>query len=646
MLFWPSIATAAGRPSFDCATANQPMDQLICGDDGLAARDAAMAAAFTATRSRAAGPGERTALLADQRDWLAGRVKTCPTASIADLKGGYRDAAIDCLAGLYEQRIAALEYDLNQTEWPHLPFRPAIVEGAGQKLCEDMRRELDISFLGPGLFVNPLGEREIGFAPATDAEIDFGLLRAEFDPYNRGRPVPVLQGIFDNGGLHLATVRYWQLPSAAALAALFRQPYWSVDLDDIGKPVIDTQAFPRDETNKPRPYFVDDEILSVDETPRYFRYGGRVYLLAPLKPAPKTAPDTAIYELSGPSRIKPRCLFRAHFPMANSVYDLELRDIDQGAGGDLGPLLPAGKLCVPFGDGPRTLWDHQTFRPWVLEHRSWSVGGIDPPGLARYLRNRGLTGLEQNRAYRKYVTNREGAITADARYFVEQFARPVEAARQLAALALDWGTIDGSLILSGDTTTAALLADDFEMQHALQAAVFAGDDAKVTALLGAEPKAEAARVKSPLDEPLLSDALEHPDLVRSLLAQGLDPNETGASGRTALMIAARLDLIDAARILLAAGAEVNAGADAAVENIYPMSDDATCQMMGEEPVASDTPGRTALSYAAELASPEMVRLLLDHGADPQQGDKGDDKPIDYVPAKGGDRAAAIRELLK
>jgi ankyrin repeat protein len=197
-----------------------------------------------------------------------------------------------------------------------------------------------------------------------------------------------------------------------------------------------------------------------------------------------------------------------------------------------------------------------------------------------------------------------------------------------------------------DAATAALLDDNFEPQHALQAAAFAGDEAKVSALLGADPKGAATRVKSPLDEPLVSDALEHPNLLRSLLAQGLDPNDTGASGRTPLMTAARLDLIEAARILLERGAEVDAGAGAPVANIYPESDDVTCQMIGEAPVSSDTPGRTALSYAAELASPEMVQLLLEHGATPERRDENGHKPLDYVPANDQGRATTIRELLK
>jgi hypothetical protein len=59
------------------------------------------------------------------------------------------------------------------------------------------------------------------------------------------------------------------------------------------------------------------------------------------------------------------------------------------------------------------------------------------------------------------------------------------------------------------------------------------------AALGPEPKAVAKGVKGDLDEPLGTDPLEHPRILRALLEMDFDPNETGVSGRTPLMVAAR-----------------------------------------------------------------------------------------------------------
>src|SRR5207247_11241621 len=117
-----------------------------------------------------------------------------------------REAAVACLSRIYGQRVAVLRSERNAAAWPQLRFRPAIVEGAGTKLCEDLERDLVASFLGRGLFVNPLGEREIGFAPVTGLGDDPMVLRADIDVYNRGKPFPVLQWVEDNGGSRLPTV--------------------------------------------------------------------------------------------------------------------------------------------------------------------------------------------------------------------------------------------------------------------------------------------------------------------------------------------------------------------------------------------------------------------------------------------------------
>ena len=130
-----------------------------------------------------------------------------------------------------------------------------------------------------------------------------------------------------------------------------------------------------------------------------------------------------------------------------------------------------------------------------------------------------------------------------------------------------------------------------------------------------------------------------------MLELGLDPNEVGASGRTPLMVAARLDLVDAAGILLAHGAVLGTAAKDAVAQT-DSTGDPLC--MTGDMAAADTPGRTALSYAAELGSPEMVRVLLDHGADPKRPDSTNRRPADYVKNRTGDAAqsAEVAEMLK
>jgi ankyrin repeat protein len=190
-----------------------------------------------------------------------------------------------------------------------------------------------------------------------------------------------------------------------------------------------------------------------------------------------------------------------------------------------------------------------------------------------------------------------------------------------------------------------LLAADYAEKHDIQQAALAGDTLALRNLLGPEPKAIAKGVTGDLDEPLITDALEHPATLRALLELGLDPNQIGASGRTPLMVAARLDLLDAADILLSHGAAPDTGAGDPVAQT-DSTGDPLC-MTGNVAV-SDAPGRTALSYAAELGSSEMVRLLIDRGASAARSDGTGRRPTDYVERRSGEpaQAAKISEMLK
>ena len=199
----------AAKPGSDCGSAPMAIDRLICAEPSLTVIDASLNAAFRDYRDRVARPAEREARLAEQRLWLEGRARACPAATPDALPAGARrESAVDCLSRIYEQRVAVLRYERNTAAWPRVRFRPTLLEGAGTKLCEDLQRDLVASFFGIGLFVNPLGEREIGFTPMPGLGDDPMVLRADIDAYNLGKPFPVLQWLEDNSGLRLSTVEY------------------------------------------------------------------------------------------------------------------------------------------------------------------------------------------------------------------------------------------------------------------------------------------------------------------------------------------------------------------------------------------------------------------------------------------------------
>src|SRR5579884_808001 len=205
------VALAAGPAAASgCAGKPAGVERLVCSEPSLAALAADLDEAFAESR-------DRIARTVEQENWLRGRRAACP--AIASPKpdplpgSAQREVALACLERLYRQRIAVLRYPLNRAAWPHVPFLPRLVAGAGTRLCEDLEQDLVAGFLGRGAEVDPLGEREIGFAPQPGLGDDEApVLRADIDVYNSGKPVPVLAWIGERNGTKTVEYRVFSSP--------------------------------------------------------------------------------------------------------------------------------------------------------------------------------------------------------------------------------------------------------------------------------------------------------------------------------------------------------------------------------------------------------------------------------------------------
>ncbi len=105
--------------------------------------------------------------------------------------------------------------------------------------------------------------------------------------------------------------------------------------------------------------------------------------------------------------------------------------------------------------------------------------------------------------------------------------------------------------------------------------------------------------------------------VRSLLEQGADANERGASGRTAVTAAVYAGSAEAVRLLVAAGADVDLQDDMRANAFLALGETGDVSVL-DEVLAADPDvtrtnrfGGTALIPAADRGHVEMVRALLD-----------------------------------
>jgi ankyrin repeat protein len=105
-------------------------------------------------------------------------------------------------------------------------------------------------------------------------------------------------------------------------------------------------------------------------------------------------------------------------------------------------------------------------------------------------------------------------------------------------------------------------------------------------------------------------SLDKNDTVRilAMLRKGANPRLRSNYGFTVLQIAAGQDALELAREALARGADPN----------------------DTDPNHAHIRGQTPLIYAVELASPEMISLLLEHGADANHRDSDGRTAMSYA----------------
>jgi hypothetical protein len=172
-------------------------------------------------------------------------------------------------------------------------------------------------------------------------------------------------------------------------------------------------------------------------------------------------------------------------------------------------------------------------------------------------------------------------------------------------------------------------------------AAFAGDLETVDRLLGSSINVNTGGgvVFTPLEAAVLANS---PPIVRALLDHGADPNRPGRLG-VPLVFAVDNHRSDIVLLLLQHGAKLGPAKGALWQSAYDRRADVVKAILdaGEHPDDFTYPAGSALTAAVDKGDEEIVKMLLDRGADPDLTTKFSlGSPIDHA------RRLGRRRILK
>jgi hypothetical protein len=282
--------------------------------------------------------------------------------------------------------------------------------------------------------------------------------------------------------------------------------------------------------------------------------------------------------------------------------------------------------------GSRT-WEHSP-EGIINNSDSWSQTA-DAPDFHLY--KWALSGVGEHRAFNRY-RQQFGRTAADlSKFYQQKFGWSETQSDDAAARAL-LGVLDRGFAFSSGF-------DRFGREQALRQAILERESleeigelyrAHVRGAKPVDPYREASQYDS-----VLNAAIEYPEALKYLLAQGLDPNVTNGFGKTPLMYAAQYDQLESARILLEAGADPNAATFLPEDTCF---------------YTLRSSGVTALHYAVRYSSVPLIQLLVANGAATfskalRYESNPAEYPLDWIatyterPRNAADRAA-LEELLR
>jgi len=642
-LFLPVSAIA--DPSFGCKAAATPAERTICATPDIAAQDTQLAGAFAAAMK--AMPDEGKAWLVRQQNaWLIQRDVDCGlSVRSTDARLLEKPKAAVCLGDLYQKRISELEYLRSRArsakddlafDAVKYPFVPHSMESRNQPLCDNFLKGLTESFRSVNWSgrssdqVTPFvirGARWITFP----SNLATGFFKGDLDG-NGKRSLIVYQAYdFTTGSgagrsLFLLIQKRADVARLAGDLAAYRTTLGrsTPNADIAGVDPYNTGAVKWPDANpirildyKHRYYFFD--AFSDDATLKQLHGDGTASLVCSVQ----THADVDLPILGRPSGSPNRSSLTVPEDVAR--FMTTVRQMQGEEGGMAGSahflsILIARSLSQDY---------LALVKPWDLLHGRAPNDGDMPADKAEVaLHDWALGCLYCFHQFEDYRVLKPKAMKALSLFYQQEFGLPFDRADMVAGRVLDRlisksfyfsSLADPPTVLKEGLEDTAVMAQVSQYRTAGQG-LGSPENAKRLlhwALLTGSPAADVAyilahgavmspdsNVDTTFEEAPSFYAIEHPDLVEFLIGKGADVQLANSFGKTALMYAAQFNQEATVRVLLNHGANPNAQLTrASVEHaVESFGFQLRCV------------GRTPLRYAIENASASLIRLLLDAGA--------------------------------
>lgn len=318
-----------------------------------------------------------------------------------------------------------------------------------------------------------------------------------------------------------------------------------------------------------------------------------------------TQAQQTVYRLRADGKVELQCRIQT-IPENEHVADLFLlsgfsslhKTISTiGEGGNDGGSLQAG---YRHNNEALAASTRIAYRPWAVS-RARDGGGISGRNYYQY-DSRLMTFIEDwsfgdiwsRREYQTFLQHILPAEESMAEYLKNKFGLSPHQATQKAKEIIEsvignWIQVPNYYDHDSDLYTVEY--------HPLNKALFEHD--YITAKTLIENFAPREHNYDDAIDIFLIEAVEWPAGIELLLKAKADVNKKNEFGKTPLMMAAHMNRPDTVKLLLNHGANPNL----------------TTDTVGKYSISMERGQRTALMYAAENASPQVITLLLDAGAD-------------------------------